>query len=47
MSDIIGETSINLNENIKITNSFLLDQNLEDLNQNQIDGISCLKQILI
>lgn len=41
MSDIIGETSINFNENIKITNSFLLDQNLESLNQNQIDlGIS-------
>ena len=29
MSDIIGETSINFNENIKITNNFLLDQNLE------------------
>ena len=29
MSDIIGETSLNLNENIKLTNSFLLDQNLE------------------
>ncbi len=41
MSDIIGETSFNLNENIKVTNSFLLDQNLESLNQNQIDlGIS-------
>ena len=41
MSDIIGETSFNLNENIKVSNSFLLDQNLENLNQNQIDlGIS-------
>ena len=37
MSDIIGETSLNLNENIKISNSFLLDQNLEKFNKNQID----------
>ena len=37
MSDIIGETTFNFNENIKITNSFLLDQNLENFNKNQID----------
>tara|TARA_Y100000992_G_scaffold301754_1_gene273495 strand:+ start:119 stop:2458 length:2340 start_codon:yes stop_codon:yes gene_type:complete len=37
MSDIIGETSLNLNENIKITNNFLLDQSLENFNKNQID----------
>ena len=37
MSDIIGEASINFNENVKITNSFLLDQNLEKFNKNQID----------
>ncbi len=37
MSDIIGEASLNLNENIKLTNSFLLDQNLENFNKNQID----------
>ena len=48
MSDIIGETSLNFNENVKLTNSFLLDQNLENFNQNQIDlGIFILKQILI
>tara|TARA_B100001057_G_scaffold430643_1_gene457516 strand:- start:15088 stop:17424 length:2337 start_codon:yes stop_codon:yes gene_type:complete len=37
MSDIIGETSLNVNQNIKITNNFLLDQNLENLNKNQIE----------
>ena len=37
MSDIIGETSLNLNDNVKITNSFLLDQNLSDFNKNQIE----------
>ena len=37
MSDIYGEASINLNENIKISNSFLLDQNLEKFNKNQVD----------
>tara|TARA_B100001057_G_scaffold493107_2_gene586922 strand:- start:180 stop:2516 length:2337 start_codon:yes stop_codon:yes gene_type:complete len=37
MSDIIGQTSFNLNDNIKVSNSFLLDQNLENFNQNQID----------
>ena len=37
MSDIIGETSLNLNDNVKITNNFLLDQNLEKFNQNLID----------
>ncbi len=37
MSDIIGETAFNLNENIQLTNSFLLDQNLKKFNKNQID----------
>ena len=37
MSDIIGEASLNLSENVSITNSFLLDQNLENFNKNQID----------
>ena len=37
MSDIIGETSLNLSDNIKITNSFLLDQNLENFNKNKIE----------
>ena len=37
MSDIIGETSLNLNDNVKITNNFLLDQNLEKFNKNLID----------
>ena len=37
MSDIIGETSFNFNENIKITNNFLLDQNLENFNKNEIE----------
>ena len=37
MSDIIGETSFNINENIKISNNFLLDQNLENFNKNQIE----------
>ena len=37
MSDIIGEASLNLSENVKITNSFLLDQNLENFNKNQIE----------
>ena len=37
MSDIIGETSINFNENVKLTNSFLLDQNLENFNKNKIE----------
>ena len=36
MSDIIGETSLNLNDNISITNNFLLDQNLRNFNKNQI-----------
>ena len=37
MSDIIGEASLNLSDNIKITNSFLLDQNLENFNKNKIE----------
>ena len=37
MSDIIGETAFNLNENIQLTNSFLFDQNLKKFNKNQID----------
>ena len=37
MSDIIGETSFNFNDNIKISNNFLLDQNLENFNKNQIE----------
>ncbi len=36
-SDIVGETKFNINNNISITNNFLLDQNLEDLNKNKID----------
>ncbi len=37
MSDIVGETIFNINENIKISNNFLLDQNLENFNKNQIE----------
>ena len=37
MSDIIGEASLNINENVKLTNSFLLDQNLKNFNKNQLD----------
>ncbi len=37
MSDIIGQTSLNINDNIQLTNSFLLDQNLNKFNKNQID----------
>ncbi len=37
LSDIIGETSFNFNENIKITNNFLLDQNLSEFNKNKIN----------
>ena len=37
MSDFIGEASINFNENLKLTNSFLVDQNLENFNKNRID----------
>ena len=33
MSDFIGEASINFNENLKLTNSFLVDQNLESFNK--------------
>ena len=31
MSDIIGEAALNLNENVNIQTTFLLDQNLENL----------------
>ena len=37
MSDIIGEASLNLSENIKISHNFLLDQNLENFNKNRIE----------
>ena len=37
MSDIIGEMSLNVSDNIQLTNSFLLDQNLSKFNKNQID----------
>ena len=37
MSDIIGEASPNLSENIKISHNFLLDQNLENFNKNRIE----------
>ena len=37
MSDIMGETSLNINDNINITNNFLIDQNLKKFNKNQID----------
>ena len=37
MSDLIGETTINLNDNFKISNSFLLDQNLEVFNKHKLD----------
>ncbi len=37
MSDIIGETSFSFSDNVKITNNFLLDQNLRNFNKNQID----------
>jgi LPS-assembly protein len=36
-SDIVGETKYNFNSNLSVTNNFLLDQNLEDLNKNKID----------
>tara|TARA_E500000178_G_scaffold17895_2_gene16946 strand:+ start:1052 stop:3391 length:2340 start_codon:yes stop_codon:yes gene_type:complete len=37
MSDIIGETTYNFNDNVRISNNFLLDQNLENFNKNQIN----------
>ena len=37
MSDIIGEASLNLSENINISHNFLLDQNLENFNKNRIE----------
>ena len=37
MSDFIGEASLNLSENIKISHNFLLDQNLESFNKNKIE----------
>ena len=37
LSDVVGETSLNLNENVKLSSSFLLDQNLEDFNKNKVE----------
>ena len=37
MSDIMGETSLNISDNINITSNFLIDQNLKNFNKNQID----------
>ena len=37
MSDIVGEASLNLSENVMISHNFLLDQNLENFNKNKID----------
>ncbi len=37
LSDVIGEASLSLNENVKISSNFLLDQNLEEFNKNKID----------
>ena len=36
MSDLIGETTINFSENIKLSNNFLLDQNLEVFNKKTV-----------
>ena len=36
-SDIVSETKLKISDNFKISNSFSLDQNLEDLNSNQFD----------
>ena len=30
LSDVVGEVAINFNENIKLSNNFLIDQNLEN-----------------
>ena len=38
-SDIVGETKIKLNNNLTLTNNFLLDQNLEDLNKQNRLGL--------
>ena len=37
LSDVIGEVAINFNENLKLSNNFLIDQNLESFNKNKID----------
>ena len=37
LSDVVGEVAINFNENIKLSNNFLIDQNLENFNKNKID----------
>tara|TARA_B100000886_G_scaffold337400_1_gene298027 strand:+ start:575 stop:2911 length:2337 start_codon:yes stop_codon:yes gene_type:complete len=37
MSDVIGEASLNISDNIKISNNFLLDQNLSRFNKNQLE----------
>ncbi len=36
-SDIVSETNLRINNNLKVSNKFSLDQNLNDLNQNQFD----------
>lgn len=36
-SDIVSETNLRINNNLKVSNKFSLDQNLKDLNQNQFD----------
>ena len=36
-SDIVSETKLGINKNIRISNNFSLDQNLRDLNYNQFD----------
>ena len=35
LSDVVGEVAINFNENIKLSNNFLIDQNLENFNKNK------------
>lgn len=37
LSDVVGEVAINFNENLKLSNNFLIDQNLESFNKNKID----------
>ena len=47
-SDLVGETSYSLNENIKITNNFLLDQNLSTFIKMKLNLVSTtLKLVLI
>jgi Organic solvent tolerance protein OstA len=37
LSNVVGKTSLNLNENVKLSTSFLLNQNLEDFNKNKVE----------